>query len=190
MCLRSDISYCTKQNISKCPRNCFQDHSDTSTLSEKNPRAKWQALWGQKQTETEAGVGNSCLLPPSALFPEIVMCDIVFLCGYISCTHILVGWQDKESRLQLPVAPNFPALEVGKPPWQPWRNAPASLHKDCPFWAQLHPLPLKSGLVSTVEWGIGKRRWPELKWRNKKEQMDQFWDVLLMLLPSLSLLFF
>lgn len=53
----------------------------------------------------------------------LVMCDIVFLCGYISCTNMLVGWQAKESRLQSPVAPNFPPPVVGKPPWQPWRNA-------------------------------------------------------------------
>lgn len=75
-----------------------------------------------------------------------VMCDIVFLCGYISCTNMLVDWQGKESRLQSPVAPDFPVPVAGKPPCQPWRNALerkcSSLHSDCPSWAQLPTLHL------------------------------------------------
>lgn len=177
----------SKKLLSGPFRYCFT----VASFTRKNPRAKWRALSPQKQLERRAGVGNSCLLPPSALFP--VGCDVwhwtsMQVQPLHKYAHRLVR-QGKESRLQLPVAPNLPALAGGH--MAALERCFCSLaHRLLFLGTAPCPPPLKNDLVSEVECVIEKRRWPELKWRRKKEQMNQFWDVLLMLLPSISPLFF
>lgn len=102
---------------------------------------------------------------PLLFSPRLVMCDIVFLCGCISCTNMLVGWHGR-ARTQ---GSSYLLPQISLPSWQV--SSLAALEKCSCFLAQglpflgaaTRPPPLNDDLVSTVECVIGKRRWPELK---------------------------
>lgn len=153
-------------------------------MSTLRTKASREASWGGQQ------------LPPSSpcYFPSDLWYVTLYFCVGTSAAQIcwLIGRVRSQAFSHL-------LPQISLPLWQvsPHGSPGEMLLRRNLFPAQwlsflgtaTHLPPLNNDLVSTLECGIGKRRWPELKLRNKKEQMNWFGDVLLMLFPSISLLF-
>lgn len=103
----------SKKLLSGPFRYCFT----VASFTRKKPRSQMMGTLTTKASR-EASWGG---LPPPALFPQT--------CDMWRCISVWVhqlhkharwlAWQGKDSRIQLPVAPNFPALVVGKPHGSP-----------------------------------------------------------------------
>lgn len=146
--LGSNISWehRTKQNVSKCPRNYFQDHSDTVLLWLPSPGKTQEPNDGgshhksKQRGELKWATAASCL--PLLFSQWSVMCEIAFLCWYIRCTNRLIGWycRAKSQGFSHLLPQTYLPSQVAT--WQPWRDAFAPLHSDCPSLALLHALHL------------------------------------------------
>lgn len=111
-------------------------------LHQQKPKSQMMGALTTKASRGELkwATAASCL---PLLFPQwAVMCEIAFLCWYIHCTNMLIGWycRAKSQGFSHLLPETYLPSQVAT--WQPWRDALAPLHSDCPSLVLLHALHL------------------------------------------------
>lgn len=134
----SRICLMSKALLSGPFRCCFTVASFVS----KNPRANngFSHHKSKQRCELEWARASFCLPPLFSLW--VMMCDIVFLCGYIHCTNMLIGWNSRTRSQAFSCLLPQSYLPLWVATGQPWRDVLPPLHSYCPSMAQLNALHL------------------------------------------------